>query len=92
MPAADAKYHSGPGRKNRSRLRPRPPFQGPDGGTAEQKHAKKFLYCGGGETPVPPLILSLIPRAQPGESSLCLPILSPAFSEQFLNDGARDVR
>lgn len=30
--------------------------------------------------------------AQPGESSLCLPILSPAFSEQFLNDGARDVR
>ena len=62
--------------------------------TAERlnRNTQKNSCTVGGETPVPPLILSLIPRAQPGESSLCLPILSPAFSEQFLNDGARDVR
>lgn len=40
----------------------------------------------------PDVRMRISPGCQPGESSLCFPILSPAFSEQFLNDGARDVR
>lgn len=40
----------------------------------------------------PDVRMRISPGCQPGESSLCFPILSPASSEQFLNDGARDVR